>query len=267
MMEKILSNDGTPIAYERSGSGQPLVMVHGTMSSHATWAPVLPALEQHFTVYGIDRRGRGESGEAGEYAFEREIEDIAAVVDSIGGEVNLFGHSFGAFCVLEAALITPNLRRLIAYEPSALPVPGVPLYEAGTVDRLQALLDAGEREQIVISLFRDLLKMPPEDVEYFKASPRFPQWVAAAHTVPRETLVEEMYQFQPERFSQMTVPTLLIQGSESLPEFKDTIQRWHTALPNSQIAVLEGQEHLGYATAPDLFAREVTAFLLEPDQN
>jgi pimeloyl-ACP methyl ester carboxylesterase len=264
-MEKIRSKDGTAIAFQRSGSGIPLVMVHGTISSHGTWAPVLPALEQHFTVYALDRRGRGESGDTASYAFEHEVEDIAAVVDAIGGKVNLFGHSFGALCVLEAALLTPNLHRLIAYEPSPLPVSGVPLYEAGIVDRLQALVDAGEREQVVIALFRDLLKMPPEDVEYFKASPRFPQWVAAAHTVPRETLVEEQYQFKPERFQRMTVPTLLLQGSTSRPEFKAAIQRWHAALPVSRVVELEGQEHLAYITAPDLFVREVQAFLQAPD--
>jgi len=266
-MEKILSNDGTTIAYERSGSGQPLVMVHGTISSHGTWVPVLPALEENFTVYTVDRRGRGESGDADTYTFEREVEDIVALINSIGDAVNLFGHSFGGVIALEAALMTPNLRRLIVYEPSPLPTPSVPLYEEGIVERMQALLDAGERAQVVIALFRDLLKMPPEDVEYFKASPRFAQWVAAAHTVPRETLAEEEYRFEPARFQQTTVPTLLLQGSNSADNFKATVAAWHAALPNSRVVELPGQEHLGYITAPDLFSREVTAFLLEPDRN
>src|SRR5215813_2457638 len=99
-MEKILSKDGTPIAYQRSGAGAPLVLVHGTGGASVRWKPILPALEQHFTVYAVDRRGRGESGEAASYAIEREFEDVAAVVDSIGNEVNLLGHSFGAICAL-----------------------------------------------------------------------------------------------------------------------------------------------------------------------
>ena len=142
-MEKILSRDATPIAYERSGAGEPLVLVHGTLGSHAGWARILPALEKQFTVYAIDRRGYGESGDAPSYAVEREFEDIAALANSIGSGVNLLGHSFGGLCVLEAALLIPDLRRLVVYEPSPLPVPGVPLYPEGIVDRLQALLDEG----------------------------------------------------------------------------------------------------------------------------
>ena len=164
-MEKILSKDGTPLAYQRSGAGSPLVLVHGTLSSHGGWAPILPALEKQFSVYAIDRRGRGESGDASSYAIEREFEDVAAVVNSIGDGVNLLGHSFGGLCALEAALLTPHVRSLVVYEPPTLPVPGVPLYPEGMVDRLQALLDVGDRENVVITVFRELVRMPAHELE------------------------------------------------------------------------------------------------------
>ena len=263
-MEKILSKDGTPIAYQRSGAGAPLVMVHGTLSSHGGWAHVLPELEKQFTVYAVDRRGYGESEDNAAYALEREAEDIAALVDSIGSEVNLFGHSFGGLCVLEAALLTRNLRRLIVYEPSPLPVPGVPLYPEGIIDRLQALVDAGDRETAVLTVFRDLVRVPPDELEYYKASPRFPAWVSAVHLAPRETRAEEEYRFVPERFQQQHVPTLLLLGGDSPDLFKRTIETWHTAFPNSRIGVLPGQQHIAHYTAPDLFIREVQAFLSAP---
>lgn len=132
-MESIRSKDGTPIACQRTGTGPPLVLVHGTLGSCKRW-PILPALEKQFTVYAIERRGYGESGDTSDYAVEREFEDIAAVVDSIGDAVNLLGHSFGGFCVLEAALLTSHLRRLIVYEPSPLPVPGQSLYPEGSIE-------------------------------------------------------------------------------------------------------------------------------------
>jgi pimeloyl-ACP methyl ester carboxylesterase len=265
VMETIVSNDGTLIAYQRSGTGAPLVLVHGTLSSHGGWATILPKLEKQFTVYAIDRRGRGESGDPPGYAIEREYEDITALVNSIGGGVNLFGHSYGGLIALEAALLTPSLRRLIVYEPSSLPTPGVPLYPQGTVDRLQALLDAGDRAGVVMSVFRDLVNMPTDELELFKASPRFPAWVAAAHTVPRETRAEEDYQFEPERFQNMHEQTLLLLGGDSPPEVKRTVESWHAALSNSRIVTLPGQQHMAHFTAPDLFMREVEAFLLEPD--
>src|SRR5689334_8539504 len=102
-MMTVKSKDGTPIAVAKSGHGPPLVLVHGTTADHTRWKPILPKLEEKFTVYAIDRRGRGGSGDSANYAFEIEFDDVAAVVDSIGEPVFLLGHSYGAICSLEAS--------------------------------------------------------------------------------------------------------------------------------------------------------------------
>ena len=83
-METILSTDHTAIAYKKTGTGTPLIMVHGTNGSHAHWNLALPQLNQHFTVYAMERRGRGQSGDASDYSIEREFEDVAALANSIG---------------------------------------------------------------------------------------------------------------------------------------------------------------------------------------
>jgi pimeloyl-ACP methyl ester carboxylesterase len=81
-METVTSRDGTPIAYELSGEGPPLALVHGMTADHSTWQLVLPDLSEHFTVYAMDRRGRGESGDAAaDYSLEREVEDVVALID------------------------------------------------------------------------------------------------------------------------------------------------------------------------------------------
>ena len=113
----VTTESGTPLAYWRSGKGPPLVLVHGTAADHSRWRPVLPALEERFTVYAIDRRGRGGSGDSDDYAVEREFEDVAAVVDSLGEPVNLLGHSYGGLVALEAALLTRNVRKTRAVRP------------------------------------------------------------------------------------------------------------------------------------------------------
>ena len=257
-MEKIISTDGTPIAYQRSGSGPPLVLVHGTLGTYGRWAPILPALEEQFTVYAIERRGRGESGDSPHYAVEREYEDIAAVVDAIGGEVTLLGHSFGGLCTLEAALRIPHLRSLIAYEP---PAGLTPLEPPDFADRLRAMLDAGDREGTVLTFLREVVRMPPHELAFYRTLPVFPARVAAAHTLPREFLAAQEYRLEPERFAQLDVPTLLLLGGDSPAFFRQNIEAWHAALPNSQIAVLPGQQHVAMDTAPDLFVGEVKAFL------
>jgi pimeloyl-ACP methyl ester carboxylesterase len=112
----VTTEGGTPVAYWRSGKGPPLVLVHGTAADHSRWRPVIPALEESFTVYAIDRRGRGGSGDAEDYSVEKEFEDVAAVVDSLGEPVNLLGHSYGGLLALEAALLTRNVRKLVLYD-------------------------------------------------------------------------------------------------------------------------------------------------------
>ena len=99
------SADGTKIAYDRQGSGPPLIVVDGALCTRsANSKPDLAArLAPAFTVYSYDRRGRGDSGDTKPYAVEREIEDIAALIERAGGPACLYGHSSGASLALEAA--------------------------------------------------------------------------------------------------------------------------------------------------------------------
>ncbi|HEU4397426.1 MAG TPA: alpha/beta fold hydrolase, partial [Actinomycetota bacterium] len=80
---RVVSRDGTEIGYWTSGEGPPLLLVHGTTADHTRWRPLLPYLEPHATVYALDRRGRGTSGDAPDYGVAREFEDVAAVVDAV----------------------------------------------------------------------------------------------------------------------------------------------------------------------------------------
>jgi len=183
-METITSKDGTMIAYQRSGTGPPLVLVHGTTADHTRWAPVLPAFEQYFTVYAVDRRGRGGSGDARQYAIEREFEDIVALVNSIEEPVFLLGHSYGALCSLEVARRTTHLRKLVLYEP---PIPtGIEIYPSEVVTRIQALLDAGDREGAVTTFLQDIAHVPPHEMEILRSAPSWSGRIAAAHTSFRE---------------------------------------------------------------------------------
>lgn len=262
-MEKVKSWDGTPITFYRRGKGQPLVLVHGSGGTNPVmgWTAVLPTLEEQFTIYAIDRRGYGESGDSPTYSVEREFEDIAAVVDSIGEPVNLLGHSFGALCTLEAALLTSNLCKLVLYEP-AIPLPGIDLYPEGVIERLQALLDAGDREGVLTVVYREIAMMPSHDFEQLRSSATWPERLARANAVPRESRAEDSYRFDARRFSNMQTPTLLLLGGDSPNVLKLATETIASALPNSQIAVMPGQQHIAMVTAPELFASELVRFLV-----
>jgi pimeloyl-ACP methyl ester carboxylesterase len=263
IVEKIQSKDGVSLALQRYGDGTPLVLVHGTGGSAARWSPVVPALEARFAIYALDRRGRGQSGDAPEYEIQREFEDIECVVDAIG-PAHVLGHSYGGVCSLEAALLTPHLRKLILYEP-AIPVEGMPIYPAGFIARLESLLAAGEREKAAITFMQEVVRMPVRELENLRASHSWPGRVAAAHTLPRELRAHERYRFKPERFERLKIPTLLLLGSDSPDFFKAAIEVVNAALSNSRIVVLPGQRHNAIDVAPELFVREVLAFLTDED--
>lgn len=257
-MSTFTSRDGTRIACEKSGTGPPLVLVHGTTADHHRWAPVLPALAKHFTVYACDRRGRGASGDGPVYAIEREFEDVAAVVDGIGGPVDLLGHSYGALCSLEAAVLSPNLRRLVLYEP---PIPaGMPITPEGVIDRLQALLDAGDNDGVVTTFMREVPRVPPEQLDRMRTLPAWRARVEAAATIPRELRAHDKYTFAPSKFEGLEVPVLLLLGGDSPPFFRAALERVQAAVPSARLVVLPGQQHVAIDTAPDLFAREVIDF-------
>lgn len=266
-MEMVASLDGTQIAVWSSGSGPPLVLVHGAMADHTRWTNVLGAFEEHFTVFAIDRRGRGESTDgSGPYAIEREYEDVVAVLEFVGAPSAVLGHSYGATCALGAALLTDQIARLVLYEPGILEGrSGYYTTEAVTavLSQIEALLAADEREAALETVFREIIQMPEQEIGMVKSEPAWPGRVAAAHTVLRELRTEGAWVFNPGNYAELTVPTLLLTGSESVQITKDGTAALHEALPNSRIVVLEGQGHVAITTAPELFARAVITFLTE----
>lgn len=259
-MRTVTSKDGTPIAWWTSGHGPPLVLVHGTSADHTRWQPILPRLEERFTVHAIDRRGRGASGDAPGYAIEREFEDVAAVVDAIGEPAYLLGHSYGAVCSLEAALRTPNVRRLVLYEPPL--ATGGSLYPPGVIDRLKAMVARADPDGVVTTFFREVVGTPPAELSMLRSLPSWAARVAAAHTIPRELCMDDRV-FEPARFASLRTPTLVLLGGDSPPFFGKAAAAVHAALPASRIVVLPGQKHVAMNTAPELFLREVLGFLGE----
>ena len=259
-METILSTDNTAIAYQKTGVGAPLIMVHGTNGSHAHWSLCLAQLNQHFTVYAMERRGHGQSGDTSEYCIEREYEDIATLAASINGPVDIFGHSFGAACVLGAARQIPNLRRMILYEPPMLQEQQSP-QRALLLDRMEQLLADGKREEVVITLLRDMLNVPQPMLDRIKTMPNWASQAEAAHTIPRELRQSHCYAPDLSALKQVIVPTLFLLGSDSPSFFRQTTEALSAHLPNSQIVILPGQQHSAMLTAPELFANEIIRFL------
>ncbi len=259
MPDTVVSADGTPLAVWKSGEGPPLVRVHGATADHSRWAPALPALEEHFTVYNLDRRGRGESGDAADYALEREFEDVVAVVESAGTEVNLLGHSHGGVCALEAALLTDRIRRIVLYEPPM----GFLATPPEVVQELEALLQAGKRDELLVLFMREVGGLPPEQIELMRSLPAWQARIAAADTIPREERVNREYAWDPDRFRALAVPTVYLLGGDSPEQFSLAGEAVQKALPDCRLVVMPGQRHAAIDTATELFVSEVVGFLAD----
>jgi pimeloyl-ACP methyl ester carboxylesterase len=258
-LKHVESSDGTTIACYVAGRGSPLVLVHGTSADHTRWAPVIAALEGQFTTYAIDRRGRGASTDGREYTIESEFDDLVAVIDGIGGDVDVLGHSYGAICALEATLRASRVRRLVLYEPP-LPV-GIEIYPPGLIERLNEFMAKGDREAVVSTFLREVVRMGPGELDAVRRDASWGARLAAAHTIPRELRLADTYQPDFARFATVRVATLMLVGGDSPRFLVEPTHRLHECISNSRLAVMPGQQHVAMNTAPDLFLKHVLEFL------
>lgn len=256
-MKTVASADGTLIAYERGGRGPDVLLVHGNLASRARWASIRPRLEAHFTVTAMDRRGRGDSGDAPDYRIDCEFDDVVAVVGALDGPVLLFGHSFGALCALGAAMRTDRLAGLILYEP-AIFAEGESALAPQQIARLESFLVAGDREGVVKAFMGEMLG--PDHLDAMMSSPAWPGRVAAAHTLPRELRAEEAYRLPIESARHLSLPVLLLLGGDSPPFFGRVAAELEQALPNTRSIVMPGQQHIAMDTGPDLLVSAVLSF-------
>jgi pimeloyl-ACP methyl ester carboxylesterase len=261
-METITSADGAKISWQTTGSGPSLLLVHGTTADHSRWAGISPQFEQHFTVHAMDRRGRGAStDDAQGYDILREAEDVSAVVDAIGGPVDVLGHSYGAVCSLEAALLTDGVRKMVLYEP---PLPtDIQMYPTGVPDRMQALIDDGELEAALELFFREVVRMPDHELVEYRELPVWKQRIQLAPTIPRELAIDRSYSFESAKYADLRVPVLLMLGGDSPPIFQRAVETANGAVPGSRVVLLPGQQHIAMDTDPALFVGEVLDFLMD----
>jgi len=241
-MHKVVSRDGTTIAYEKAGQGPPIVLLGGGFRDHTAFDTLIPHLAEHLTVYAYDRRGRGQSGDSPAYAVEREIEDMAAVIADTGGEAVVFGGSSGAILALEAALAGVPMRKLALLEPPYR-VPGFRTPPAGFVERLDGLLGEDRRSEAVEYFLGEHVGFPPEWIQEWKDSPLWPSNVALAHTLPYDTAVMGDGRVPVERMASMRVETVVVNSDSTGDWLLGAAKATAAALPNGRRLELPGVWH------------------------
>lgn len=253
----VVSKDGTRIALECRGKGPSLLIVHGGTGDRKRWTPLLPLFASRFTVCAMDRRGHGDSEPGTNYGIQKESEDVAAAVNSQNGPVFVLGHSVGGVFALEAAFKTGKIAKLVLYEP-----PLQDLDHTAVADRMERLIQSGNREEALLTFLSEIVMMSPNEVEIMKARPAWPARVAGIDIQIREIRALSKYRFDAKRMRKLKTPTLLLAGSNSAsPQLKLAIKSLTGALPNRTLFVFEGEGHNAMDTITQQFAEVVMKFL------
>jgi pimeloyl-ACP methyl ester carboxylesterase len=241
----VVSADGTTIAYDRYGEGRPVVLIGGAYNDRSTVAGVAAAITTG-SLAGVtyDRRGRGAStNEDSEFSPQRELEDLAAVIDAVGGSAAVFGHSSGGVLALEAAIRGLPIDRLAVYEPSFM-VPGTrPLPPEDLFDRLRALVRADRRDDAVALFSTEAVGLPAAMVDGMRKAPVWGWLTGLAHTLPYDVAVHPGYALPTERLSALARPLLAIDGSESPAWARATTAGLADAVPGAVYLTLQGEDH------------------------
>lgn len=264
-MKQVRSQDGTLIAFDQYGEGQPLILVGGAFQHRAIdprTAELAALLAPHFAVVHYDRRGRGDSGDTAPYAAQREVEDLEALIDAAGGSAFVFGMSSGSALALDAAdQLGDKIKKLAVYEPPFIVDDSRPPVPEEYLARITELIAAGRRGDAVAYFMANAVGVPEEFVAQMRQEPFWSTFEAVAHTLPYDATLMEGTMFgealPAERWTSVAVPTLVVDGGESPAYMHSGAEGLADALPNAQRRTLDGQTH---EVAPEVLAPVLQAF-------
>lgn len=237
----VTSKDGTSIAYERVGAGPALILVDsaGHYREFSSFGGLIGRLAGEFTVYHYDRRGRGGSTDTPPYAVEREIDDLAALIDAAGGSAYLYGFSSGGLLALHGAARGLAVPKLAVLEPpieTSDDRSAQAAFTAALADRI-----AAGRRSAAVEYFLTSCGVPDDIIAGMRAGDAWSAMEKVAHTLVYDSKLSEATSTR--LLASVTAPTLVLdsQGSpEALTAMAATTAK---AIPNSSHQSLAGQWH------------------------
>jgi 3-oxoadipate enol-lactonase len=241
--------------YERSGSGDPLLLIMGMSGTHLTWGdPFLEALRRDFEVVIYDHRGIGKSSRAeANYSIADLADDAAGLLDAIGWErPHIVGISMGGMIGQELALRHPERVRTLTLGCTAPGGDGSVLTPAATLQRLQDSWASGDREVALRTAWE--VNVAPgfagEEEPYADFRRQALEVPAALSTIMAQMQACVMHDAGA-RLDRITAPTLVIHGTadEMLPvgNAKVIAER----IPDARLEILDGVGHLFFWEEPE----------------
>ncbi|WP_437180186.1 alpha/beta fold hydrolase [Paenibacillus andongensis] len=267
-MYAIISKDGTKIVYDKVGQGPALILVAGAFSYRKFPGLVQLAnlLSEHFTVYSYDRRGRGDSGDTQPYAIAREIEDLQALIDEAGGSSYVWGLSSGAVLALQAASSGASITKLAMHEPPFVVEATDHMPPKNFVMHVSELITANRRAEAIKYFMTKGMGAPSFVVSLMRMMPGvWSKLMAVAHTLPYDAALLEGYMdgkpLPTHLWNTVTIPTLVLEGTESPASLRHGAQALANVLPNAQLVSKKGLGHTKKLDAK-MIASELAAFCM-----
>ena len=249
-MSTVKSADGTTIAFDAIGEGRPLIMIDGATAHRAvnpSNAEVAKLLSDEFRTYAYDRRGRGESTDTKPYAIQREIEDLAALIEDAGEPVILFGWSSGALLALDAAAAGLPVTALALFEPPVVTDDGRPPLPADYVERLEASVGAGRPDEAVELFMTAAANMPAEFVDMVRGTPIWTGVEEIAGTIAYDgRIMGTTMSGNPlpaDRWAAVNVPVLVMHGDATPPYLQAGAEAVAELLPTARLLPVTGENH------------------------
>ena len=241
-----ISRDGTKIAFERRGAGPSLILIGGALTDRGSQRAYAEQLQAAFTVYTYDRRGRGDSGNTSPYTAEREVEDLAAVLQATGGPAHVFGHSSGSFIGLLAAASGVPILRLATYEPPFAADEAGDVQNSQIMNKLEGFIGAGKPEE-ALAYFFGTTGMPPAVIEQQRQAPHWPALVAKAPTLIYDYKLKTARGdalVPGDQLSRIAIPVQAMAGGASPDWMRNVSKQVAGAVQHGTYVEVPGQGHM-----------------------
>lgn len=241
-MLHVISKDGTKIAYEKTGEGPALIIIGGALADHHHYEDLASKLAKRFEVYNYDRRGRGESSDTVPYLVEREVEDVLAIIESIGKPVTIYGHSSGSAIAIHVAATGANIGKLVIADPPFSPhsnddskVREDFRQEMGTI---QSLHDKSDHKGAA-AFFLSGFGLSAEEVEDILSSPASESMIDCANALPYDYQILVDSLVPTEVAVKVAMPTLIL-AAKDMPE---TAHALVEIMPDARFQPMESSAH------------------------
>ena len=265
----LLQVNGTRLYYERTGAGEPLVLVHGSWVDCRVWEAVAPALARSFDVVIYDRRGHSRSScPPGQGSVREDVDDLAALIDLLGlTPAHIAGASWGGSITLRLAAARPELPRTVAvHEP--------PLFDLLN----REATDWPELAELRARLAAVATRLESGDLEgaarlYFdRVAATNGGWagldrrhrrmlLANALTYLDQCRDPEALDIELDGLTAFGGPALVTYGDVRPPLFKRIVELLVAVMPGARAQSIPGTAHDPQVTHPESYARAVQDFV------